>query len=130
MKILKKFIQQAIAEDAPLPEKGEYGVNFYKAKKDNGFLSYIARKNPFAYYLLQTNMPNEIIKSDPLYVRIGRLLTGSKTRKIDPRTGTLYNDDYGAGRLVNRANIADYPQLNADLKMENIRKELNRMHRL
>ena len=59
-------------------------------------MSYIARKNPFAYYLLQTNMPNETLTEDPLGVRIGRLFSGSRTRKLDPRTGSLSNSDYGS----------------------------------
>lgn len=94
MKLLRKFIKKAIAEDA-LPELGKYDVNLYKPKKDKEFWSYVARKNPFAYYLMQTNMPNEIIKDNPLSTRIGHVFFGSKTRKNDPKTGVLSNNDYG-----------------------------------
>lgn len=114
MKLLKKFINQAIAKDA-LPSLGEYPINFYKPKKDNTFLSYISRKNPFAYYLLQTNMPNETLTEDPLGVRIGRLFSGSKTRKMDPRTGTLSNSDYGSTQKRERPDYVDINQLRKSL---------------
>ena len=120
MKVLKKFIKQAIAEDA-MPIRKEYGVNFYKPKKDNSFLSYIARKNPFAYYLLQTNMPNETIKEDPWYRRIYRVFAGSNTRKMDPRTGTLFNNDYGSGR------VREYPSNYFTSEMNELRKDLNKV---
>ena len=120
MKLLKKFIKEAIAKDA-MPVRGEYQINFYKPKKDSSFLSYIARKNPFAYYLLQTNMPNETLTEDPLGVRIGRLFSGSKTRKVDPRTGSLFNNDYGSGR------VREYPSNYFTSEMNQLRKDLNKV---
>ena len=114
MKLLKKFIKEAIAKDA-MPVRGEYQINFYKPKKDSSFLSYIARKNPFAYYLLQTNMPNETLTEDPLGVRIGRLFSGSKTRKIDPRTGMLSNSDYGSTQKRERPDYVDTNQIRKSL---------------
>lgn len=120
MKLLKKFIKKAIAQDA-LPSRAEYPVNFYKPKKDNTFLSYIARKNPFAYYLLQTNMPNEVLTEDPLGVRIGRLFSGSRSRKIDPTTGSLSNNDYGSSQRRMAPNLND--------QTSQIRKDFNRNKR-
>lgn len=121
MKLLRKFIKKAIAQDA-LPVRAEYPINFYRPKKDSSFLSYISRKNPFAYYLLQTNMPNEVLTEDPLGVRIGRLFSGSKTRKIDPRTGSLSNNDYGSGKFKN--NFANHPTAQT-LNLMNIRTAMN-----
>lgn len=125
MKLLKKFIKKAIAQDS-LPPKAEYPVNFYKPKKDAGFLGYIARKNPFAYYLLQTQTPNEIIKEDPLSVRIGRLLTGSRTRKTDPNTGALSNNDFGIARNRNYYDTDPRAQALSSLML---RKEINSLRR-
>ncbi len=105
-----------------LPQRSEYPVNFYKPKKDAGFLGYIARKNPFAYYLLQTQTPNEIIKEDPLSVRMGRLLTGSRTRKTDPNTGALSNNDFGIAR--NR-NYYDTDPRSQAISSFILRKEIN-----
>ena len=126
MKFLKHFIKKAIAEDA-LPTRGEYGINYYKPKKDVEFLSYIARKNPFAYYLLQTNMPNETLIEDPLGVRIGRLFSGSRTRKLDPKTGALSNNDFA----FNGDKPAPFGYKPAYLarQMEQIRRDLKRVNR-
>lgn len=128
-KKLIKFIKkskQSVAKDA-LPPRGEYGVNFYKPKKDVEFLSYIARKNPFAYYLLQTNMPNETLIEDPLGVRIGRLFSGSRTRRIDPRTGSLSNNDYA----MNGDKPAPFGYKPAYIarQMEQIRRDLKRVNK-
>lgn len=108
------------SQDA-LPSRAEYPVNFYRPKKDNTFLSYIARKNPFAYYLLQTNMPNEVLTEDPLGVRIGRLFSGSRSRKIDPTTGSLSNNDYGSSQRRVAPNLND--------QTSQIRKDFNRNKR-
>ena len=126
MKFLKHFIKKAIAEDA-LPTRGEYGINYYKPKKDKEFLSYIARKNPFAYYLLQTNMPNETLIEDPLGVRIGRLFSGSRTRKLDPKTGALSNNDFGSNG--EQPSPFGYKPAYLARQMEQIRRDLKRVNR-
>jgi hypothetical protein len=123
MKVLRKIIQNAIAQDAAYPLRGEYNINLYKPKKDNGFLSYVARKNPFAYYLLQTNVPNETINDDSFLQRVKRVFTGSKTRKMDPNTGMLSNNDFGITRMRNY--YGDNPLANS-INLYEIRKSMNK----
>lgn len=110
------------SQDA-LPSRIEYQVNYYKPKKDTSFLNYISRKNPFAYYLLQTNMPNETIKEDNLYTRIKRAILGSKTRKKDPLTGDLSNNDYVSGRTRNNYSSNN---LATALNSYSLRQDMNR----
>ncbi len=130
MKVLKKFIKASIkhaVQDDDIVERGKYGVNFYKPKKDKDFMSQIARKNPFAYYLMQTQIPNEYLKEDTLGTRIGRIFSGSITRKRDPNTGILSNRDYGSNG--NEPPKYGYKPEYIARNLEQIRRDIKRVNR-
>lgn len=154
--------------DAELNKLGEYPVNFYKAKKDKNFLgslshkkpfayylmqtqipdrknaegnlessyspkkdkeflSYLSRKNPFAYYLMQTQIPNEVLKEDSLFTRLGRVFTGSMSRKKDPTTGELSNQFYGVHlppTPISPKQPITAPKPSTYNRIENLRKDL------